>query len=387
MMRSLLRSRRSRFAPVVISVAGLLGCSAEPAIQHSSIPKPGAREATEIRTVPAGVALIDLVPAFPELPLKQSATITVDGKSAAWTANGATQIEGLSGAGLHAIKVVGPYLVDAPSFAMPSPTEGARLNLRAIPIDPARWPRVESPEEIRANGQPEKVFEVDATRKEALGLRWIQGATVISLAEAPRASPYAQLFEDERKRRSIHVHPTDRRLDQAILRVAPAASFAEVYSLVEALLAAKRERGHETVSAFEISVQPPLPPRVPAPRVIDNGQPAWQGPPPKLELGGLIISGRLEPDVVRGIVNGLEAEVRGCFVVGLRRDPNLQGSVSVRFVVGADGAISNVASVSSDLPDQVVVDCIVRAFDELSFPRPAGGIVTVVAPYSLSSGR
>ena len=67
-------------------------------------------------------------------------------------------------------------------------------------------------------------------------------------------------------------------------------------------------------------------------------------------------------------------------------NPNLEGRVSARFVIGRDGAVSNASNGGSDLPDSGVVSCVVSAFYGLSFPQPEGGIVTVVYPIMLSPG-
>ena len=77
---------------------------------------------------------------------------------------------------------------------------------------------------------------------------------------------------------------------------------------------------------------------------------------------------------------------RLCYENGLRNNPNLQGRVAVRFVIGRDGAVSNVGNGGSDMPDSGVVSCVVRAFYGLSFPQPEGGIVTVVYPIMFSPG-
>ncbi len=62
------------------------------------------------------------------------------------------------------------------------------------------------------------------------------------------------------------------------------------------------------------------------------------------------------------------------------------GRVTVRFVIGRDGAVSNVSNGGSDLPDSNVVNCVVKAFYGLSFPKPEGGIVTVQYPIMLQPG-
>jgi hypothetical protein len=58
----------------------------------------------------------------------------------------------------------------------------------------------------------------------------------------------------------------------------------------------------------------------------------------------------------------------------------------VRFVIGRDGAVSQVGNGGSDLGDPAVVSCVVRAFYGLSFPQPENGIVTVTYPIVFTPG-
>jgi FHA domain len=108
--------------------------------------------------------------------------------------------------------------------------------------------------------------------------------------------------------------------------------------------------------------------------------------PPQVRMGATQVSGRLPPEVIQRIVRQNFGRFRLCYENGLRNNPNLQGRVSVRFVIGRDGAVSQVSNGGSDLPDGGVVSCVVRAFYGLSFPQPEGGIVTVTYPIMLSPG-
>ncbi len=107
---------------------------------------------------------------------------------------------------------------------------------------------------------------------------------------------------------------------------------------------------------------------------------------PKVRMGATQVSGRLPPEVIQRIVRQNYGRFRMCYENGLRSNPNLQGGVTVRFVIGRDGAVSNVSNGGSDLPDSGVVNCVVRAYYGLSFPQPEGGIVTVVYPIQFSPG-
>jgi hypothetical protein len=107
---------------------------------------------------------------------------------------------------------------------------------------------------------------------------------------------------------------------------------------------------------------------------------------PQVRMGATTVNGRLPPEVIQRIVRQNYGRFRLCYENGLRNNPNLQGRVQVRFVIGRDGAVSNVSNGGSDLPDAGVVQCVVRAYYGLSFPQPEGGIVTVVYPIMFSPG-
>jgi hypothetical protein len=100
---------------------------------------------------------------------------------------------------------------------------------------------------------------------------------------------------------------------------------------------------------------------------------------------GTVLSGRLPQDVIQRIVRQNFGRFRQCYEMGLRANPNLEGRVTARFVIGRDGAVSNV-SAGGDLPDAQVKSCVASAFYGLSFPSPENGIVTVSYPIMLTPG-
>ena len=108
-------------------------------------------------------------------------------------------------------------------------------------------------------------------------------------------------------------------------------------------------------------------------------------PPAEVPPGGKPVKNKPEENSAV-IVRQNYGRFRMCYEQGLGRNPNLEGRVSARFVIGRDGAVSNASNGGSDLPDSGVVSCVVSAFYGLSFPQPEGGIVTVVYPIMLSPG-
>lgn len=105
---------------------------------------------------------------------------------------------------------------------------------------------------------------------------------------------------------------------------------------------------------------------------------------PKVRFGTTSVTGRLPPEVIQRVIRQRAGQFRACYEPALRNNPNLQGRVTVRFVIGRDGSVSNVGNGGSDLPDPSVVSCVVRSFYGLSFPEPKDGIVTVTYPLVFS---
>jgi outer membrane biosynthesis protein TonB len=97
--------------------------------------------------------------------------------------------------------------------------------------------------------------------------------------------------------------------------------------------------------------------------------------------GTPMINGRLMPEAVQRVVRQNFGRLRACYESGLVRDPGLEGRVSVKFVIDREGAVAMAMPWSdTTLPDASVARCVSKAYESMSFPRPEGGIVTVVYP-------
>jgi hypothetical protein len=99
-------------------------------------------------------------------------------------------------------------------------------------------------------------------------------------------------------------------------------------------------------------------------------------------------NGTLPKEVVQRIVRQNFGRFRLCYEAGLRANPGLTGRVSVAFVIDRNGNVA-VASAdkSTDMADQNVVSCVVRGFQNLSFPEPKDGTVQVIYPLMLAPGE
>jgi tetratricopeptide (TPR) repeat protein len=107
---------------------------------------------------------------------------------------------------------------------------------------------------------------------------------------------------------------------------------------------------------------------------------------PKVRMGAVTVSGRLPPEVIQRIVRQNFGRFRLCYEQASSLNPNLEGRVGVRFVIDRSGAVSNVADAGSTIPDSGMIQCVMSAFQGLSFPQPEGGVVSVVYPIEFSEG-
>jgi hypothetical protein len=97
-------------------------------------------------------------------------------------------------------------------------------------------------------------------------------------------------------------------------------------------------------------------------------------------------AGRLPPEAIQAVMRKNFGSFRTCYENGLRTSPNLQGRVNVRFVIDVDGDVSSAADEKSELVDPAIVKCVVAAVGKLQFPKPEGGLVTVVYPIVFNPG-
>jgi MYXO-CTERM domain-containing protein len=110
---------------------------------------------------------------------------------------------------------------------------------------------------------------------------------------------------------------------------------------------------------------------------------------PTLRTGTIEVKGKLAPEVVQRIVRQSFGRFRLCYEQGLRTNPTLQGKVTAKFEIDAAGSVAGAKDGGSDLPDSAVVQCVLRAFQQMSFPQPeekANTNVTVPINFTPAAG-
>jgi hypothetical protein len=95
-------------------------------------------------------------------------------------------------------------------------------------------------------------------------------------------------------------------------------------------------------------------------------------------------NGHLPPEVIQRIVRQNDGRYRFCYQQALKTNPDLEGRVTVKFLIARDGSVAFSADGGSDIPDPGVRQCVVSSFTQLSFPAPDSGVVTVFYPIVFS---
>ncbi|MDI1482036.1 AgmX/PglI C-terminal domain-containing protein [Polyangium sp. y55x31] len=98
-------------------------------------------------------------------------------------------------------------------------------------------------------------------------------------------------------------------------------------------------------------------------------------------------AGKLEPAEIQKVIRGNFKALRACYEAGLQKNPNLEGRIAAKFVIGKDGKVASIGEETpATLPDPDVVKCVLAAVETLTFPAPEGGVVKVVYPLMFSPG-
>jgi hypothetical protein len=106
--------------------------------------------------------------------------------------------------------------------------------------------------------------------------------------------------------------------------------------------------------------------------------------PPKVRVGPVTVGPKYPPEIIQRVVRRNFGRYRLCYEQGLRKDPKLAGKVIVSFAIAADGSVKDVTRTTT-LSDEGVATCVAKAFGDLSFPKPDGGVIKVSYPLIFAS--
>jgi hypothetical protein len=107
---------------------------------------------------------------------------------------------------------------------------------------------------------------------------------------------------------------------------------------------------------------------------------------PKIRSGTADVRGSLSKEVIRRVIQRHINEVRFCYEQELNQRPDLQGRVTVKFIISPTGAVQSALVSETTLGAPRSEQCIAQAVRRWTFPSPeGGGIVIVNYPFMLTS--
>jgi TonB family protein len=98
-----------------------------------------------------------------------------------------------------------------------------------------------------------------------------------------------------------------------------------------------------------------------------------------LHSGTPVIMGALSRQVISGTIRKHIKQVKYCYEKELVRNPSLQGKVNVKFVIAANGKVSQASIIRSTVGNKPMQACIVNAVKRIRFPPPKGGGIVIVS--------
>lgn len=149
---------------------------------------------------------------------------------------------------------------------------------------------------------------------------------------------------------------------------APSAGPTATAPVPEAPLPDALTGGEVTVAETETPSGAKAPPPVSRPAAVKTSQ----------------STGMVGPEVIRRVVRQERDKFVACYRAGLRKDPTLNGRVTVHFVIAKNGATRSITLAGGDLTEKSVTQCVARELATLKFPPPDHGELTVTFPFSFS---
>lgn len=86
----------------------------------------------------------------------------------------------------------------------------------------------------------------------------------------------------------------------------------------------------------------------------------------------------------RTILSQNQGAMQNCYERALRRNPSLQGRVSLNLLISSTGKVSEAKAQGAGLRDPAVMECMETHARTMQFPRPEGGAVRMNIPYVFS---
>jgi hypothetical protein len=99
------------------------------------------------------------------------------------------------------------------------------------------------------------------------------------------------------------------------------------------------------------------------------------------DMGG---TGKLDKNLVKEYIRKQLGKIKYCYQKGLQKNPELEGKVTVSFIISPTGSVMKATVTKTTLNDKEVEGCIENGITTWRFPAPqGGGVVKVNYPFVL----
>jgi hypothetical protein len=108
----------------------------------------------------------------------------------------------------------------------------------------------------------------------------------------------------------------------------------------------------------------------------------------RIATGSAVVMGSIDKELIRKVIQDHAAQVRYCYEQQLALNPRLQGKVSIKWIIQADGSATSPAvdAGGTSLEDAKVHECMMSRITSWQFPKPKGGGIAVITyPWILRS--
>lgn len=96
--------------------------------------------------------------------------------------------------------------------------------------------------------------------------------------------------------------------------------------------------------------------------------------------------GPLEGEAIEDVIRQNGNEIRACYIQELDRDPDLEGKITVSFLIDGTGQVADAEIGETTMNDTVVEECIMLNVRRWRFPAPGdGGEIRVNYPFTFVS--
>jgi hypothetical protein len=100
----------------------------------------------------------------------------------------------------------------------------------------------------------------------------------------------------------------------------------------------------------------------------------------KVETGNATVLGSIDKELIRKVIQEHASQIRYCYEQELALNPRLQGKVSIRWIIEADGSATaaEVDGGATTLENGKIHECMMSRIQSWQFPKPKGGGQAVI---------